>query len=153
MTITNEKSRLMFKLDLYQVIKKLTKWWRHNHKKGCLKLIRSFFSYHTKGFANIFIKIERLNQELFMSKFKYQNSTKWWRHQKLGLNLLKRRSFLFLSIIQKASQTKFYKIWISKSKVTHVQIPVPISEKTKIREKNFWVTKRESKGIISRDRF
>ena len=88
-----------------------------------------------------------------MSKFRYQNSTKWWRRQWLGINLLKTRSFLFLSIIQKTSQTKFYKIWISKSKVTHVQIPVPIWEKTKIREKNFWVTKRASKGIISRAGF
>ena len=26
-----------------------------------------------------FIKIEWLSQELFMSEFEYQNSTKWWR--------------------------------------------------------------------------
>ena len=113
------------------------------------KINKIFFSYHTKDFANIFIQIGRLSQELFMSKFRYQNSTKWWRHQWLGLNLLKTRSFLFLSIIQKTSQTKFYKVWTSKSKVTHVEIPVTIWEKTKIREKNFWVTKRGTKGIIS----
>ena len=41
--ITNEKSRVMFKLALYQVIKEnMTKWWRH-------KII---FSYHTKAYAD-----------------------------------------------------------------------------------------------------
>ena len=85
-------------------------------QESLFKLIRSFFSYHAKGFANIFIKIEQLSQELLMSKFKYQDSAIWWRHQWPELNLLKTRSFLNLSIIQKASQTKFYKIRISKSK-------------------------------------
>ena len=87
-------------------LKKLTKWWCH--KKGCLKLIRSF---------------ERLSQELFMPKFHYQNSTKWWCPQWLGLNSLKPRSFL--GIIQKMSQTKFHQIRITKSKVIYVQIPLP----------------------------
>ena len=47
----------------------------------------------------------------------------------LGVNLLKPRSFL--AIIPKVSQTKFHQIRITKSKVIHVQIPVPKWEKTK----------------------
>ena len=43
-------------------------------QESLFKLVRSFFSYHAKGFANIFIKIEQLSQELLMSKFKYQDS-------------------------------------------------------------------------------
>ena len=64
-----------------------------------------------------------------MSEFQYQNSTKSWCHQRLGLNLLKPRSYL--GIIPKASQTKFHQIWITKSKFIHVQIPVPKWEKRK----------------------
>ena len=45
------------------------------------------------------------------------------------LNLLKARSFL--GIIPKASQTKFHQIWITKSKVIHVQVPVTKWKKTK----------------------
>ena len=64
-----------------------------------------------------------------MSDFQYQDSTKWWCHQWLGLNLSKPRSFL--GIIPKASETKFRQIRITKSKVIHVQIPVSKWEKTK----------------------
>ena len=52
--------------------------------------------------------------------------------------------------IQKASQTKFHQIRITKSKVIHVQIWLSKWEKTKKWEKNFWVTKRGSKGITNR---
>ena len=84
------------------------------------------------------IKIQRLSQELFISKFQYQNSTKWWCHQWLGLILFKGRSFL--GIIQKASQTKFHRI--TKSKVIHVQFTFSKWETTKKRGKIFLVTKR-----------
>ena len=134
-TITNEKSRLMFGLALCQVIEKnATKWWRH--KKGCLKLIRSF---------------QQLSQELFMPKFQCQNSTKWWCPQWLGLNLLKPWSFL--GIIPKVSQTKFHQIRITKSKIIQVQIPLPKWEKTKKLEKNFRVTKPGNKRTTNRCRF
>ena len=56
----------------------------------------------------------------------------------------------FLSIIPKVSQTKFHHIRIVKSKVIHVQIPVPKWEKTKKWEKILWVTKRGNKGITNR---
>ena len=96
----------------------VTKWWRH--KKGYLKLMRSFFSY----ISNVsMLKIKRLCQELFMSEFQYQNSTKWWFYRWLGLNLLKPRTFLVF--VPKASPTKFHWIWTTKSKVIHVQISVP----------------------------
>ena len=98
-----------------------------------LKLIKSF---------------ERLSQELFMPKFQYQNSTKWLCPQWLGLNLLKPR--LFLGIIPKGSETKFHQNQITKSKVIHVQIPLPKWEKTKKLEKIFWVTKRGNKRITNR---
>ena len=65
------------------------------------------------------MKIKGLSQESFLSEFQYQNSTKWWRHQWLGLNLLKPRSFL--AIITK----------IIKSKSIHVQIQVSKWEKRK----------------------
>ena len=113
----------------------MTKWWRH--QEVSLILIRSF---------------ELLSQELFMSKFQYQNSsTKWWCDQCLGLNLLKPISFL--GIIPKASQIKFHHIRITKSKVIHVQILVPKWEKTKNWEKHFWVTKQGNQGITNRGRF
>ena len=83
-----------------------------------------------------------------MSEFQYQSSTKWWCHQWLGLNLLKLRSFL--GIIPKVFPTKFHQIWIAKSKVIHVQIPVPKWEKTRKRENIFWVKKRGNKGITNR---
>ena len=41
----------------------------------------------------------------------------------------------FLGIIQKASQTKFHQCQITKSKVIHVQFPLPKREKTKKWEK------------------
>ena len=63
----------------------------------------------------------------------------------LGLNLLKLRPLF--GVILKLFQTKFHQIWISKSKVLHLQIPVPKWEKTKKWEKLFWVTKRDNKGI------
>ena len=62
-----------------------------------------------------------------------------------GLNLLKPRPLF--GVILKVCQTKFHQIWISKSKVLHLQIPVPKWEKTKKWEKLFWVTKRDNKGI------
>ena len=80
-----------------------------------------------------------------MFKFQYQNSTKWLCHQWLELNLLKPTPFL--GIIPKASQTKFHQIPITKSKVIHVQIPVPKWKKTKTYEKIFWATKRGNKAI------
>ena len=92
-----------------------------------------------------------LIQELFMSKFQYQNSTKWWCHHWSGLNLLKPTSFL--GIIPKVSQTKFRQIRIMKSKVIHVQIPVPKREKLKKWEKFFWVTKQDNKGITNQGSF
>ena len=69
-----------------------------------------------------------------MSDFQYQDSTKWWCHQWLGLNLSKPRSFL--GIIPKVPETKFRQIWIMKSKVIHVQIPALKWEKTKTWGKN-----------------
>ena len=79
--------------------------------------------------------ILKLFQELFISKFQYQNSTKWWYPHWLGLSLLKSRSFL--GILPKVSQTKFYQIKITKSKVIHVQIPVPKWEKNEKVGKTF----------------
>ena len=70
-----------------------------------------------------FTKIELLSQELFMYEFQCKNSTIWRCYQWLGLSFLKPRSFL--GIISKASQNKFHQIRITKSKVIHVQIPVP----------------------------
>ena len=114
----------------------MTKWWRH--KKRFLKLIRSFFSYHTNSFAENFnqnwtTRVEIESQELFISKFQYQNNSKWWRHLWLELNLLKPTSFL--GIISNASQTKFHQIQITKSKVIDAQIPATKREKTKKFEK------------------
>ena len=96
--------------------------------RKCLKLIRSFFSYHTKKFRRqSFIKIERLSQELFLSDFQFHDSTKWWCYQWFGLNLSK--PTLFLGTMRKESETKFPQIRITKSKVIHVQIPVSKWEK------------------------
>ena len=74
--------------------------WRCR-RKYCLKWIRLF---------------ERLSQELFMSEFQYQNSTKWWCHQWIGLILLKLRSY---HIIPKFLKPSFI-IFGSRN-----QIPVP----------------------------
>ena len=117
----------------------MIKWW--HHKKGCLKLIRSFFRYHTKSL----IKIERLSQGLFIFEFQYQNSTKWWCHQWLGLNSLKPSPFL--GITPKASQTKFNQIQIIKSKVIHVQIPVPKWENTKKWKKSYGLQNGAIRGL------
>ena len=59
---------------------------------------------------------------------------------------------VILDVIPKASQTKFHQILITKPKVIHVQVPVPMLEKRKVK-KNFWVTKRGTKGITNRGRF
>ena len=64
-----------------------------------------------------------------MSEFQYQNSTKWWCHQWLRLKLLKPRSLS--GITPKASQIKFHGTRIAKSKIIHVQTPVPKLGKTK----------------------
>ena len=112
----------------------VTKWW--SHKKGCLKLIRSF---------------ERISQELFMLEFQHQNSTKWWCHQWIELNLLKSRSFL--GIIPKVSQANFHHIRITKSKVVHVQIPIPMEKKPKKWGGKNWIIKWGNKEITNRDRF
>ena len=85
-----------------------------------------------------------------MSKFQYQNGTKSECHQWLGLNLLKLTSFL--GIIPKVFQTKFHHIRITKSKVIHVQIPVPKWEKRKS-GKTFWITKRDNERITNRNNF
>ena len=101
----------------------MTKW--RCHKKGSLKSIRSF---------------ERLSQKLFMSEFQYHDSTKWWCHQWLGLNLLKPRSFL--CIIPKVSnQVPSY----SDHEITDHGLPK--WRKTKKWEKIFWITKRDNKGV------
>ena len=47
-----------------------------------------------------------------------------------------------VSNIPTASQSKFHQIWITKLKVTHVQVPVPKWGKTKKCENILWVTKR-----------
>ena len=128
----------------------MAKWWRY--KKRCLKLIRLFFSQHTKNFRwQSFIKTERLSQELFMSESQYQNSTKCQCHQWLALSLLKPKSFL--DIIPKAFQTKFPQIRIVKSKIINVPISVRKSKKTKKCENVFWVTKRGNVEISNRSRF
>ena len=44
--------------------KNVTEWWCD--KKGCLKLIRSIFTYYTKGFAD---KVSSNLKELFLSEF------------------------------------------------------------------------------------
>ena len=80
-----------------------------------------------------------------MFEFQYENSTKWWCHQWLGLNLLKPR--LFLGIIQKASQTKFHQIRIRKLKVIYFQIPLPKWEKSRKCEKIFWFTNGAITGL------
>ena len=95
--------------------------------------------------------MEHWSQELFISNFKYQNSTKWWRHQRLELNLLKSSSFL--AVIPKAPQTKFYQIRITNSKVIHVQIPAAKWKKTEKWEKNIQGTKRGNKRIKNQGRF
>ena len=69
--------------------------------------MRNFYLSYQRFHWQSFIKIERLSQELFMSEFQYQNSTKWSCHQLLVLNLLKPRSFL--GITPKVYQTKFYR--------------------------------------------
>ena len=66
----------------------------------------------------------------------------------MGLNLLEPRSIL--AIIPKTSQARFYQIRITKSKVIHIQIPVPKWENTEKCENIFWVTKRGNKGITNR---
>ena len=151
-SIANEKSRLMFRLALYQVIKKECDQMITSQER-VLKINKVIFqlSYYQKVRRQSFIKIEGLSQELFMSEFQYQNITKWWWHQWLGSNLWKPRSFL--AIIPKKSQTKFHQIQITKSKVIHVQISVPKWEKTKKLETIFWVIKRGNKGIRNRGRF
>ena len=110
--------------------------WRR-HKQGCSKLIVISLISHQKFCWQSLIKIQRLSQKLFMSEFQYQ--------MMFGLNLLKPRPLF--GVILKVCQTKFHQIWISKSKVLHLQIPVPKWEKTKKWEKLFWVTKRDNKGI------
>ena len=70
-----------------------------------------------------------------MSEFQYQDSTKCWCYQWLGLSLLK--PMPFLGIIAKPSQIKFHQIRITKSKVIHVQIPVSKWKKPKKWGKNF----------------
>ena len=59
-TVTDEKSRLMFRLALYQVVKKERDQMTTSQER-LSKLIRSF---------------ERLSQKFLMSKFQYQNNTK-----------------------------------------------------------------------------
>ena len=51
------------------------------------------------------------------------------------------------------SQTKFYLIRITKSKVILVQIPIPKWKKTKKCEKTFWITKWGNPGITNWGRF
>ena len=70
----------------------------------------------------------------------FQNNYQW-----LGLNLSKPR--LFLGIISKASETTFRQIWITKSKVIHVQIPVSKWEKTKKWEKIFGLHNGAIRGL------
>ena len=113
----------------------MTIWQRH--KQRCSKLIVIFLISHQKFCWQSLIKIQRLSQKLFMSEFQYQ--------MMFGLNLLKPRPLF--GVILKVCQTKFHQIWISKSKVLHLQIPVPKWEKTKKWEKLFWLTKRDNKGI------
>ena len=68
-----------------------------------------------------------------MFEFQYKNSTRWWYHQWQGLNLLKPRSYL--GIIQKASQTKFHQIRITKSwKKSHSCS----NSSTKMRKTKMW---------------
>ena len=50
---------------------------------------------------------------------------------------------------QKCLKPSFSQIWITKSKVIHVQIPVPKWEKTKKFDKICWVTKRGNKRITN----
>ena len=50
----------------------------------------------------------------------------------------------------KVSQTKFYQIWIAKSEVIHVQIPVSKWEKTKKWKKISGLRKRGNNGIANR---
>ena len=112
-------ARLMFRLALYQVIKKnVTKKWRH--KEGCLKLIRSFFYYHRKSSADkVSSKLNDWLKSYSCPNFNGKNSTKLWCHQWLLFNLLKLRSFI--GIIPKVSQTKFRQVRVMKSKVADVQ--------------------------------
>ena len=90
----------------------------------------------------IILKVSKFHQNwktksrvIFKSDFQYQDSTKWWCHQWLGLNLSKPTSFL--GTIPKASETKFHQIRITKLKVIHVQIPASKWEKTKKWGKKF----------------
>ena len=78
-----------------------------------------------------FIKIKWLSQELLMSEFEYQNSTKWWRRR------LKPRFIKFGSRNQMLFMFKFqYK-----------------NGKKRKRGKIFWVTKQGNKEIANRGRF
>ena len=76
-SIANEKSRLMFRLALYQVIKKECDQMITSQER-VLKINKVIFqlSYYQKVRRQSFIKIEGLSQELFMSEFQYQNITK-----------------------------------------------------------------------------
>ena len=99
--------------------KNVTKWCLH--KKGCLKLIRSFFTWHTKSFTDkSFTSFKSYSCPNFNTKAM----------PNLGLNLLKPGSFS--GIIPKTSQTKFHQIGITKSKVIRVQILAPKCEKQKM---------------------
>ena len=96
------------------------------------------------------MSFEPLNQELFMSKFQYQSSTKWWYHRWLGLNLLKPRSFL--GIIATVSQTKFHHIRITKSSYSRWDSSTKMGKNEKV-EKIFWITKRGHKEITNQGSF
>ena len=63
-----------------------------------------------------------------MPEFQYQNSIKWYQMSSEARVKFITPKFI-LDIIPKASQTKFCQIRITKSKVIHVQVPVPNWEK------------------------
>ena len=105
-------ARLMFRLALYQVIKKnVTKNWRH--KEGCLKLIRSFFNYHRKSSADkVSSKLNDWLKSYSCPNFNGKNSTKLWCHQWLAFNLLKLRSF---NQVSSSSGHEIKSCWCSKN--------------------------------------
>ena len=133
-TITNEKSRLMFRLALYQVIKKKGDQMMTSQER-VLKMVKLIWMTKSR---------------IIHAQISIPKQCQWWCPQWLGLNSLKPRPFL--DIIPKVSQTKFHQIQISKSSYSGLNSTTKIW-KTKKLEKNFWVTKRGNKRIANRGRF
>ena len=96
----------------------------------------------------IFIKVTRLSQELFMSKFQYQNSTKL--SSVASVKFIKTK-FIF-RYRAKGVSIKFHQIRITKLNFIDVQIPVPKWKKTKKSKKSSGL-QIGARGITNRGSF